>query len=78
MARPEYIAALHEAKHELRFCDSSRKGEYLKLYKEALALAARESGLSETLLEAAVARDFWVWMKQEKLPRLSDQFRNKD
>jgi hypothetical protein len=72
VARPEYIAALHEAKYELRFCNGGRKVQLLKAYKEALARASRESQIPEALLEAAVARDFGTWMKQEKLPRLPD------
>jgi len=69
--RPKYIASLHEAKYELRFCSGPNKQALLVRYREALAEAARESGISESLIEAAVARDFGVWMRQEKLPRLS-------
>ncbi len=70
MARPKYIAALHEAKYELRFCSAAQKGVLMARYREALAIAAREANLSESLLEAAVARDFGAWIKQEKLPKL--------
>jgi hypothetical protein len=38
-------------------------------YREALAAAMKESGISADVLEAAVARDFWEWVKQERLPR---------
>ncbi len=70
MPRPDYIARLHEAKYELRFCDGSQKAAFLKKYKEALAEAAKASGLTTIQVEAAVARDFGVWVKQEKLPKL--------
>jgi hypothetical protein len=70
VARPKFIAALHEAKYELRFCSGREKQALLAKYKAALLEAARQSGLSETLIEAAVARDFGVWIKQEKLPKL--------
>ena len=70
MARPEYIARLHEAKYELRFCAGVKKDELFRRYKEALASAAKEAGISEALVEAAVARDFGVWIRQEKLPKL--------
>jgi len=75
VARPKSIASLHEAKYELRFCNGAEKAERLKIYSEALAAAAKEFGVSEGLLEASVASDFGVWMKQEKLPRLPDQNR---
>ena len=70
MPRPDYIARLHEAKYELRFCDGSQKAALLKKYKEALAEAAKAAGASTIEIEAAVARDFGVWVKQEKLPKL--------
>jgi hypothetical protein len=72
VARPEYISALHEAKYELRFCNGGRKVELLKAYQEALATDSREAQIPEALLEAAVAKDFGAWIKQEKLPRLPD------
>src|SRR2546425_591874 len=58
VARPDYIARLHAAKYDLRFCEGEQKVEMLRRYREALAEAARLSGISEALLEAAVARDF--------------------
>ena len=75
MARPKSIALLHEAKYELRFCDGAEKAERLRAYKQVLSDAAREFNVSEGLLEAAVASDFGVSMKQERMPRLPDQNR---
>ncbi len=75
MARPKSIALLHEAKYELRFCAMAEKAERLRVYQEALAAAAKEFGVRERLLEAAVASDFSVWMKQEKMPKLPDRNR---
>ena len=53
----------------MRFCCGAEKPEMLQLYREALANAARESKISEYLLEAVVARDFGEWVKQERLPK---------
>jgi hypothetical protein len=75
VARPKSIASLHEAKYEWRFCDAAEKAERLRIYKQALAAAANEFGVSEGLLEASVASDFGVWMKQERMPKLPDQNR---
>ena len=69
MPRPDYIARLHAAKYNLRFCDGEQKGEMLRIYRTALAEAAREAGASEALIEAAVARDFGDWVRQERLPK---------
>ncbi len=69
MPRPDYIARLHAAKYDLRFCDSGQKDEMLRAYRAALAEAARVAGVSEPLVEAAVAPDFGVWVKQERLPK---------
>ena len=69
MPRPDYIARLHAAKYDLRFCSGAEKSEMLRRYKEALAHASEESGVSESLLEAAVARDFGDWIREERLPR---------
>jgi len=66
---------LHEAKYELRFCGGAEKAERLRAYKQALSDAAKEFNVGEGLLEAAVASDFGVWMKQERMPRLPDQNR---
>jgi hypothetical protein len=52
----------------LRFCGAAEKPERLRVYQLALAAAAREAGASEALLEAAVAKDFGIWMRQERLP----------
>jgi hypothetical protein len=65
VARPEYISSLHEAKYQLRFCTGNRKTALFKTYKEVLARASKQSRIPEPLLEAAVARDFGAWMKQQ-------------
>ena len=70
MPRPDYIAALHEAKYELRFCEGVGKAEKLRRYKEALAEASRQSGIPGPLIEAAIRDDFRKWIKDEKLPKL--------
>lgn len=69
MPRPDYIAKLHAAKYDLRFCTGPEKPEMLRRYKEALAEACRLSGYTGPELEAAVARDFGEWAKQERLPK---------
>lgn len=69
MPRPDYIASLHAAKYDLRFCDAANKAEMWRRYREILAAASRQSGIRETLLEAAVARDFSDWVRQERLPK---------
>jgi hypothetical protein len=69
VARPEYIARLHAAKYDLRFCAPEEKPKMLKAYRAALENASRESGISKAELEAAVARDFAEWVKQERLPK---------
>ncbi len=69
MARPDYIAQLHAAKYDLRFCSGEEKLGMLRRYRAALQEAARKAGITEYLLEAAVARDFGEWVKQEKLPK---------
>jgi hypothetical protein len=67
--RPDYIARLHAAKYDLRYCSGGEKPEMLRLYQAALEEAVRLSGVSAQLLEAAVARDFGEWVKQERLPK---------
>jgi hypothetical protein len=42
----------------------------LRRYQAALAKAAQEFGCMGPQIEAAVAQDFGVWVKQEKLPKL--------
>jgi len=42
----------------------------LRLYQAALAEAAQTAGCSEALLQRAVAADYALWVKQERLPRL--------
>lgn len=69
MPRPDYIARLHAAKYDLRFCCAAEKPEMLRLYQAALQEAVRLSGVPAHLLEAAVARDFGEWVKQERLPK---------
>ncbi len=53
----------------LRFCSGDEKPEMLRRYKGALAEASRRSGFTSPELEAAVARDFGDWVKQERLPK---------
>ena len=43
----------------------------MKKYREALVEAAREANCTTVEVEAAVARDFGKWIKQERLPRLN-------
>lgn len=69
MARPDYIAHVHAAKYDLRFCERPEKPEHLRRYQAALAEACRLSGYSAPELEAAIARDFGEWVKQERLPK---------
>jgi hypothetical protein len=69
--RPSYIAAVHEALYELRFCREDERPEKLRLYREALATAAAECGYPACQLEAALLNDYKVWVRQEKLPRTS-------
>jgi hypothetical protein len=68
VARPDYVVRLHAAKYDWRWADGAGKAEGRRNYEAALGEAARESGLERCLLEAAVARDFWVWVKQSDLP----------
>ena len=70
MPRPEYIARLHGAYYDLRTSEASQRPEILERYKEALAEAARLAGCSEGILQRAVAPDYDLWVKQEKLPRI--------
>ncbi len=58
MPRPDYIANLHAAKYDLRFCSGSEKPEMLRRYKTALEVASRRSGFTGPELEAAVAPRF--------------------
>ena len=69
MARPDYIARVHAAKYDLRFCSRIEQPEMLRRYKAALEEASRISGYSARELEAAIARDFGEWVKQERLPK---------
>lgn len=73
MPRPDYIARLHAAKYDLRSCDPSQRPEMLGHYRQARDAAALQSKLRAELLEAAVARDFWEGLKQERLPRLGQR-----
>src|SRR5437867_4889499 len=70
MPRPEYIARLHGAFYDLRTCEESQRPEMLRRYKEILAEAAKLAGCSEASLQAAVAPDYSLWVKQERLPRI--------
>jgi hypothetical protein len=69
--RPDCIAKLHEAKYELRLGSGAEKPALLAKYRERLAIAASAYGTTGPALEAAVAPDFGVWVKQEKLPKLT-------
>jgi hypothetical protein len=73
VARPDYIAGLHAAKYDLRFCSGAEKPEMMRRYKAALTEASRLSGFTGPELEAAVARDFGEWVKQERLPKPPQQ-----
>ncbi len=42
----------------------------LRRYQAALAEAAKLADCSETMLKAAVAPDYSIWVKQERLPRI--------
>lgn len=70
MPRPEYIARLHGALYDLRTCEASERPQMLGHYQEALAEAAARARCSQALLQAAVAPDYAVWVKQERLPRI--------
>ena len=70
MPRPEYIARVHAALYDLRTCEPAQRPEMLRRYKEALAEAAGRVQCSEAMLQAAVASDYAVWVKQEHLPRI--------
>jgi hypothetical protein len=71
VSRPKYISDLHEAKYELRFCSGSEKVERLAAYRAAPVKAVRECGRTGPEVEAAVAGDFWKWVKDERLPKPS-------
>ena len=70
MPRPEHIARLHGAFYDLRTCEAALRPEMLRRYKAALADSAKLADCSEATLQAAVARDYAVWVKQERLPRI--------
>jgi len=69
VARPDYLARVRAAKYDLRFCSRTEQPEMFRRYKAAQAEASRLSGYSEQELEAAIARDFADWVKQERLPK---------
>jgi len=70
MPRPDYIARLHGAYYDLRTCELGQRPEMLSRYRDALANAAKLARCSEASLQAAVALDYAVWVKQERLPRI--------
>jgi hypothetical protein len=70
MPRPEYIARVHEARYDLRTCHKNDQAEMMRKYDEALAEAARIANCSETALKLALAGDYKLWLKQERLPRI--------
>lgn len=71
MPRPKYIADVHEARYELRVCTKAEEAEKSAAYQAALRLAAQISGKSEHELKEALLHDFYVWMRQEGLPKPS-------
>jgi len=72
--RPDYIAALHAAKYDLRFAAGADKARLWAAYQAALEHASRQSGISSGLLEVAVARDFAKWVRDEGLPKPPSAF----
>jgi hypothetical protein len=70
MPRPEYISRLHGAYYDLRTCEVEQRPEMLRRYRAALREAAQLAGCSEPALQAAVAKDYGLWIKEEHLPRL--------
>jgi hypothetical protein len=70
MPRPEYIARLHGAFYDLRTCEPAERPRMLQHYKEILSEAASLARCSEAMLQAAVAPDYAVWVKQQRLPRI--------
>ena len=71
MPRPKYIADLHEAHYELRVCADAEHAAKSAKYQAALRAAARVAKLSEHALKDALVHDFYVWMRQERLPKPS-------
>jgi hypothetical protein len=69
--RPKYIADLHEAHYELRVCADAEHKEKTAKYQAALTAAARVARLTEHALKDALVHDFYIWMKQESLPKPS-------
>lgn len=69
MARPDYIARLHEAKYDLHWCERQQKPAMWRRYRAALAEASRVFEVSAHDLEAAVAKDFGKWTRDERLPK---------
>jgi hypothetical protein len=67
------MAALHEAKYELRFgtANENEKAQRWARYQAALEVATMESGLTAAEIERVAASDFGTWVRQEKLPRTS-------
>ncbi len=70
MPRPEYIARLHGAYYDLRTREPSERPRFLREYQATLREAANKAGCSEAMLETAVAPDYGIWVRQERLPRL--------
>lgn len=69
--RPQSIANLHAAKYDLRGCNGAHKEAYLQAYKDALNAAALEFGVTTVEIETVAAKDFGVWIRQERLPKLN-------
>jgi hypothetical protein len=70
MPLPEYIARLHGAYYDLRTCDIAQRPEMLRRYRHELTSAATVARCSEAALQAAVALDYSVWVREERLPRI--------
>jgi hypothetical protein len=41
----------------------------LRKYRAALEEAAEKANISAALIEAAIARDFGAWIREERLPK---------
>lgn len=69
MPRPDFIAAIHAAKYDLRWCDGSEKPAKLKAYHQALERASMQLGISVAEIKAAIVGDFGPWMRENGLPK---------
>lgn|GEM_PF-2050746 len=76
--RPEIIVTLHEAKYDLRFGLGKDKDVLMKKYQDALAAAAQKFGVMGPQIEVAVAQDFGLWVRQERLPKIPPSVNSRD